>query len=95
MGIKIKRVADNLDKQTRIGKHAVTESFKGMNTRQAFYDEEMETVLLIPGNYSPKQVQTAIHEYIDETYSDVDGNEKTSLTGNIMGTSVAVLDWEE
>ena len=95
MGIKIKRVAKNLDDQTQMGKDTVTESFKGMNTKQAFYDEEMEIVLLFPGNYSPKQVQTAIHEYIDETYSGVEGNEKTSLTGNIMSTSVAVLDWEE
>lgn len=95
MGIKIKRVAENLDKQKQLGKATVTESFKGMNTKQAFYDEEMETVLLFPGNYSPKQVQTAIHEYIDETYSDTEGNNKTSLTGDIMGTPVAVLDWEE
>lgn len=95
MGIKIKRVAENLNKQTQLGKDTVTESFKGMNTKQAFYDEGMETVLLFPGNYSPKQVQTAIHEYIDETYSDSEGNNKTSLTGDIMGTPVAVLDWEE
>lgn len=95
MGIKIKRVAENLDKQTQLGKDAVTESFKGMNTKQAFYDEGMGIVLLVPGNYSPKQIQTAIHEYIDETYSDVEGNKKTSLTGNIMGTPVEVLDWEE
>ncbi len=84
--------AVNLDS---LSKKSVNESFKGMNTRQAFYDEEMETVLLFPGNYSSKQVQTAIHEYIDETYSNVEGNNKTSLTGDIMGTPVAVLDWEE
>lgn len=95
MGIKIKRVAENLDKQTQIGKDTVTESFKDMSTKRAFYDEEMGIVLLVPGNYSPKQIQTAIHEYIDETYSDVEGNKKTSLTGNIMGTPVEVLDWEE